>query len=212
MTANAIEEAVRLAVLDPGSPEETPSWHELGRVIARTYVRTGYKGGLEVVAGGALDPGAAFFLRNCQLAGSVRRWRVTRSDGSTFEGPFALESYAPLFVPDSVPAEVQRFELSIAPAGEIVSSAEPGEEEIEARVIALGQAASEGFTKLAGTMIETRPSEVPLDDALSAVLAGGITGLVVVMLSADPDATVGDVQAVFAEALVETMNAVEAVR
>lgn len=206
MTANAIEEAVRLAVLDPGSPDEEPGWRELGRVVARTYVRTGYKGGLEVVAAGALNAGAAFFIRNCQLSGSIRRWRVTRADGTTFEGPFSLESYAPRFVEDSDPPVVETFELSIAPAGEIDEKA--GEtidlaavaKRQEQAVAAIVAGSKDAVRKVCETLVRNRGPYADFPSAVAAVMTGSLQAILEVQVAANPDLGQEELEAVMKDA------------
>lgn len=202
---NAIQEALRLAVLEPGDAVELPHWHELGLTVATTSARTGYRGAIEVAGKAILGDSAIQFLRNRLLnvgkPSSVSRYRLTRVDGVVVEGPFALELFH--FDPSG-------FELLISCAGELVEKGErdPVAEAArnEVRIVALGEGATDAVRQVALTLIETRPPEVPLDDALSAVLAGGLTALVGAMLAADPTASPDEVE----KALLEGVSAIVA--
>lgn len=208
---NSIEEAFGLSVLEAGDFAELPHWHDLGIVRARTSPRLGYRGAIEVAGKGPVPHSAGLFLRmlllNVGKPSAVRRWRLTRPDCVVIEGPFALETFA---------VEEAGFELLISCAGDLVESGErdPAVEakRNEARIVALGEGATDAVRKVAMTLIQTRTPEVGLDEALSAVLAGGLTGLVAVMLAADPKATPDEVEAAISEAVSSIMGVAKNVR
>ena len=185
---SAIQEAIRLELLREGAEPL-----DFGFVIATTSARLGWRGTIDVVGRGVVLPAETVSFMRDRLINEARetpvdRYRITRADGVTIEGPFGLETFASR----QKPAPAAGFELVITSEGDQVESGErdPAEEakRAEARVVVMGEGATDAVRQVALTLIETRPPEVPLDDALSAVLAGGLTGLVMTMIAADPTA------------------------
>lgn len=187
---NTIQEALRLELLAGDGQAEAV---DFGLVLASTSARLGYRGPIEVAGKVALPKPVVAAMRdkliNEERETPVDRYRITRADGVTIEGPFALETFS---------TKGPTFELVISCAGELEETGErdPAFEAKadEARLAALVEGARDGFAKVAETLVSTRPPEMGLDVAVSAVLTGGLDGLIRVMVAAAPDSTAAEVE------------------
>lgn len=202
---NATQEAVRLALV----PEnEGGTAIDFGIVIVSSSNRLGWKGTIEVDARTPLDPAAFAFLRdrliNEEREPAVNRYRLTRADGSAVEGPFVLETFS---------SKSNRYELVLSAAGDQTETGERDPIEVarqaEERVIALGDGAAAAVRQVLTSLVENRPDGTDLDDALSAVIGGGLAAIVAVMIAADPDSRIADVEKALLEAVTAVVGSVK---
>lgn len=202
---NAIEQAYRVGVIEPGDAGELPFLHDLGFIVGIVTARLQERGTIELVGSHALTDDTRNFLRGLQMrrrAGSPPRWRLTRADGVTFEGPYALETMADR-------GQVG-FEITISADGPIDETGEAPATSVDA----LKQAAIEA---LAGTVassamgvvrkaIESRPPGLEMNEAQPAALVGLLSAVTGLIRAGDPDLDGAGIVAAVSEVLGELIG------
>lgn len=202
---NAIEQAYRVGVIEPGDAVELPFLHDLGFLVGIITTRLQERGTIELVGSHGLSDQVRDFLRGLQMrrrAGSPPRWRLTRADGVTFEGPYALETLADR-------GQVG-FEITISADGPIdETGAAPA-----ASVDALKQAAIEALAETVATSamgvvrkaLESRAPGLELNEAQPAALVGLLSAVTGLIRAGDPDLDAAGIVSAVSDVLGELIG------
>lgn len=203
--SNAIEQAYRVGVIEPGDAGELPALHDLGFLVGTITPRLQERGTIELVGSHGLEDGVRNFLRGLQMrrrAGSPPRWRLTRADGVTFEGPYALETMADR-------GQVG-FEITISADGPIDETGSAPATSVDA----LKQAAIEALAETVATSamgvvrkaLETRPPGLEMNEAAPAAVIGLLSAVTGLVRAGDPDLDAAGIVAAVSDVLGELIG------